>query len=164
MSHVDQNDTGFMQSGLYWWVPVVGSRRGWPNNGYYKQPRWRANDVWAVKKGAKWLGPYTRLTEIKRPLIRTGPRGSSRFEETTWPQALDLVAERLSGIKARYGNEAILRLGGTGSIRGALHNTKSLPMRFLNPVWRPYRDRWQLQHGRCQLCRPLCPGRFAGRD
>ncbi len=69
---------------------------------------------------------------LKKPLLRTGPRGAGQFREIEWPHALDLVAERLADIKARYGNEAILHLGGSGSYRGALHNTHRLTTRFLS--------------------------------
>ncbi|HSR29837.1 MAG TPA: molybdopterin-dependent oxidoreductase [Anaerolineae bacterium] len=68
---------------------------------------------------------------LKRPLLRTGPRGSGDFKEVPWSEALDLVASKLSDIRARYGNEALLRLGGSGSCRGALHNTTRLTKRFL---------------------------------
>ena len=68
---------------------------------------------------------------LTRPLLRTGPRGSSEFKEISWSHALDYVAGKLADIKARHGNEAILRLGGSGSCRGALHNTSSLTARFL---------------------------------
>ena len=88
--------------------------------------------MYGCEKGRQMARAIYAPDRIKGPLLRTGPRGSGEFQETSWPQALDHVAERLSGIKARYGNEAILRLGGTGSVRGALHNTKSLPLRFLN--------------------------------
>ncbi len=69
---------------------------------------------------------------LKRPLLRTGPRGSGEFKEVSWPHALDIVTNKLSDIKSRYGNEAILCLGGSGSCRGALHNTDSLTARFLS--------------------------------
>jgi anaerobic dimethyl sulfoxide reductase subunit A len=69
---------------------------------------------------------------LRSPLLRTGPRGSGQFRELAWPEALDIVAERLAGIKARYGAQAILRLGGSGSCRGALHNTQRLTARFLS--------------------------------
>jgi len=69
---------------------------------------------------------------LRKPLLRKGPRGSGEFEEVEWDQALDLVAERLAEIKDRYGNEAILRMGGSGACVGALHHTGRLPMRFLS--------------------------------
>ena len=69
---------------------------------------------------------------VKSPLGRTGPRGSGQFKEVAWSEALDLVSDRLADIKTRHGNEAILHLGGSGACRGALHNTHSLPTRFLS--------------------------------
>ncbi len=69
-----------------------------------------------------------RLTS---PLLRTGPRGLGQFRRIPWPEALDRVADALAGIVARCGHEALLPLGGSGSCRGALHNTGSLLKRFL---------------------------------
>ena len=82
-------------------------------------------------KGTQMARALYAPDRIKTPLLRTGPRGSGQFKEVSWPQALDLVAGRLSAIKARYGNESLLFLGGSGSCRGALHNTKLLSTRFL---------------------------------
>jgi anaerobic selenocysteine-containing dehydrogenase len=42
-----------------------------------------------------YLDPAARLTE---PLVRSGPKGSGRFQAATWEQAVALVAERLSAI------------------------------------------------------------------
>jgi anaerobic dimethyl sulfoxide reductase subunit A len=69
---------------------------------------------------------------LRKPLLRTGPKGSGQYKETTWSEALDLVAKRFVEIKDRYGYEAILRLGGSGSCNGALHNTFRLVSRFLS--------------------------------
>lgn len=77
---------------------------------------------------ARLLYAPGRLTA---PLVRTGPRGSGRFREASWPEALDLVADKLAEIRSRYGSEAVLRLGGSGACRGALHNTGRLTSRFL---------------------------------
>ena len=69
---------------------------------------------------------------LTTPLIRSGPRGSGQFREATWDEALDLVAARLGEIRAQYGNEAFLPLGGSGSGGSALHNTSRLMNRFMN--------------------------------
>ena len=45
---------------------------------------------------------------IARPLVRAGAKGAGSFREVTWDEALGLVADRLSTIKARSGGEAIL--------------------------------------------------------
>jgi anaerobic selenocysteine-containing dehydrogenase len=42
------------------------------------------------------------------PLIRKGPRGSDEFEPISWDKALDLIAERLNGIKAEHGPESVI--------------------------------------------------------
>ena len=69
---------------------------------------------------------------LRKPLLRTGPRGSGQFQEIKWNQALDHIAERLTHIKEKYGNETILLLGGSGACNGVLHNTGRLPSRFLS--------------------------------
>jgi anaerobic dimethyl sulfoxide reductase subunit A len=69
---------------------------------------------------------------LSRPLLRVGPRGSGQFREIPWPEALARVADRLAEIKAKHGAEAVLKLGGSGSCRGALHNTGTLASRFLS--------------------------------
>ncbi len=69
---------------------------------------------------------------LQHPLIRTGERGAGQFREAPWDEALTLVARRLAEIKARYGAQSILKLGGSGACRGALHNTGSLTARFLH--------------------------------
>jgi anaerobic dimethyl sulfoxide reductase subunit A len=69
---------------------------------------------------------------LNTPLIRNGPRGSGKFREVRWDEALQFVRERLDGIRSTWGPEAVLRLGGSGSCRGALHNTALLTRRFLS--------------------------------
>jgi len=69
---------------------------------------------------------------LRKPLLRAGPRGSGQFREISWCEALDRVAEGLIGMQQRYGNEAVIALGGSGSCRGALHNTGKLLPRFLS--------------------------------
>ena len=40
---------------------------------------------------------------LLKPLIRSGERGSGQFREATWDEALDLTAQRLGEIRAKYG-------------------------------------------------------------
>jgi anaerobic selenocysteine-containing dehydrogenase len=44
---------------------------------------------------------------VQTPLIRTGERGSGRFREATWDEALDHVAGELKRIGERYGYDSI---------------------------------------------------------
>ena len=69
---------------------------------------------------------------LTTPLVRTGPRGSGQFREAGWDEALGLVASRLAIVIERHGNDSIIALSGSGSCRGALHDTGALTARFLN--------------------------------
>ena len=70
---------------------------------------------------------HDRLTS---PLVRTGKRGSGKFSEISWEEGLDLVAQRLQETGEKYGQSAILSIGGSGSCVGAVHNTAFLKERF----------------------------------
>ena len=50
---------------------------------------------------------------INHPLKRTGERGAGQWQEISWEQALDEVAQRLAAIKQEYGAEAVATAGGT---------------------------------------------------
>jgi anaerobic dimethyl sulfoxide reductase subunit A len=69
---------------------------------------------------------------ITRPLLADGPRGSGRFREAGWEEALARVADGLAAIRDGHGPESVILLGGSGSCRGALHNTELLGPRFLS--------------------------------
>ena len=45
---------------------------------------------------------------IQYPAMRTGPKGSGVFTRITWDEALDLVAERMTEARDRYGAESVL--------------------------------------------------------
>ena len=45
---------------------------------------------------------------VLRPRVRTGPKGSGAWRETSWDEALALVADRIATIKATHGAEAVL--------------------------------------------------------
>ncbi len=66
---------------------------------------------------------------ILTPLIRTGERGSGRFREATWDEALTLTATRLAETRSRYGATAVLNRASAG-VLGALHGTPGLLGRF----------------------------------
>lgn len=69
---------------------------------------------------------------LQTPLIRSGPRGSGQYRAVGWDEAVALVSERLQHIRSEWGPESLIRLGGSGACRGALHNTGSLTRRFLS--------------------------------
>ncbi|AEK72060.1 molybdopterin oxidoreductase, molybdopterin-binding subunit [Thermococcus sp. 4557] len=59
-------------------------------------------------KGAllpKWFHSEDRL---KRPLVRRGERGSGSFRETSWEEAIELVAKKLRETIEEHGSESVL--------------------------------------------------------
>jgi anaerobic dimethyl sulfoxide reductase subunit A len=69
---------------------------------------------------------------LKRPLLRTGSRGSGQFKEISWKEALYRVAERLDHVRRNYGCESVLVFDGSGSCISAVHNTVLLSTRFFS--------------------------------
>jgi anaerobic dimethyl sulfoxide reductase subunit A len=57
---------------------------------------------------------------LKYPMRRVGPRGSGEFERITWDEAFDEIAERLTDVVDRYGNEAVYLNYGTGVLGGTV--------------------------------------------
>ena len=80
---------------------------------------------------------------LTRPMIAVDSDGSDTgsgrhrqrrprmFRPASWDEALDLVAARLQSTQANKGPESVMRIGGSGACRGALHNTAQLTKRFL---------------------------------
>jgi anaerobic dimethyl sulfoxide reductase subunit A len=67
---------------------------------------------------------------LKKPLIRTGQRGSGEFRTVSWDEALDTTAQRLETSREAYGATSILSMNGAGACRGVVHNTIFLGFRF----------------------------------
>lgn len=65
------------------------------------------------------------------PLVRSGPRGSGQFRPASWDEALQITAQQLGEVRARYGATSVLNLSSAGGL-GALHNTVTLIGRFLS--------------------------------
>ncbi|MFZ5996345.1 MAG: molybdopterin-containing oxidoreductase family protein [Nitrospirota bacterium] len=58
-------------------------------------------------KGSAGLAFEYDTERPQHPMIRTGERGSGQWRKATWDEALDYIAERLQGVKERYGAKAI---------------------------------------------------------
>ncbi len=58
-------------------------------------------------RGAAGTGLIYDSERPQTPLIREGKRGEGRWRKATWKEALDYVAEKLTGVKDRYGAKAI---------------------------------------------------------
>jgi anaerobic selenocysteine-containing dehydrogenase len=75
-----------------------------------------------------WRDPGVRLT---RPLKRVGPKGTGRFEPTSWDEAVGDIANRLNTIRGRHGAAAILQTHYTGTCSLIAGN---FPLRFFNSI------------------------------
>ncbi|NNC78631.1 MAG: molybdopterin-dependent oxidoreductase [Acidimicrobiales bacterium] len=52
---------------------------------------------------------------ILTPLIRSGPKGTGQFRESSWEEALNLVVERTNAARAEFGGETILPWNSAGT-------------------------------------------------
>lgn len=73
-------------------------------------------------------GPQ-RLTH---PLRRVGPKGTGRFEQTSWEDALDIIHDRVSAVIARHGREAVMPLNYAGP--HGLLAMESMSLRFFHKL------------------------------
>ncbi len=83
-------------------------------------------------KGYRMTDVIYNRDRISKPQIRTGERGSGQFRDAGWDEVLDLIADKLINTRKNNGAESVMRIGGSGSCRGALHNTATLTQRFLS--------------------------------
>jgi anaerobic selenocysteine-containing dehydrogenase/Fe-S-cluster-containing dehydrogenase component len=56
---------------------------------------------------------YNDPRRLSHPMKRIGPRGEGRFEQITWDQALDEIADRLTTVGDKWGKEALAIYSGT---------------------------------------------------
>ncbi len=71
---------------------------------------------------------------LSYPLKRVGQRGEDSWQQISWDQALDEIAEKLEALRRRYGAETLATSSGTG--RGAWDFAKG---RFMNLFGSPNR-------------------------
>ena len=72
-------------------------------------------------KGSALRNYVYRADRLKTPLKRVGERGSGQWEEITWDQAFDEMAERLADLRDKYGAETLCFLEGTYRTQSNLH-------------------------------------------
>jgi len=65
------------------------------------------------------------------PLKRTGERGSGKFEQISWDEALDTVAGKLKSARDTHGPQSIFCMNYSGSI-SPLHNVQKVSNRFFS--------------------------------
>jgi len=57
---------------------------------------------------------------VNYPLKRIGERGDGEWERISWGKAMNEIARKLDGIRARFGTEAVAVLGGTAGLSTAV--------------------------------------------
>jgi anaerobic selenocysteine-containing dehydrogenase len=80
----------------------------------------------AVAYNGAWLDDTRRLT---KPLLRSGPKGTGSFVESTWDIVLPLIASRLESTTRERGGAAIAHTHYTGTCAAIAGN---FPSRFFN--------------------------------
>jgi anaerobic selenocysteine-containing dehydrogenase/Fe-S-cluster-containing hydrogenase component 2 len=77
-------------------------------------------------KSQMTLQMYNNPHRLLQPLKRVGKRGSDSFEEISWDQALDEIAEKLGRVRDQYGSEALAIQ--SGSRTGVLNVVGIIPL------------------------------------
>ena len=72
------------------------------------------NQGHACIKGMSIIEQMYHPDRLLHPLKRVGPRGSGQWEQISWDEALDTIAEKLTRISQESGPEAIAAFTGTG--------------------------------------------------
>lgn len=81
-------------------------------------------------KGYRTADTIYAEDRLLKPLIRKHSGDDGTFQTISWNEAFDCVAEKLLTFRDLYGPESIMRIGGSGSCRGIVHNTALLTKRF----------------------------------
>ena len=90
-------------------------------------------------KVTKYLERQYNPNRLQYPLRRTGAKGDGQFARISWNEALDEIAERLSGIAAEYGSESILPYSYAGTM--GLLNGSGMDRRFFHRLGASRLDR-----------------------
>lgn len=69
----------------------------------------------------RWKDFEYNPNRLKRPLKRAGERGEGKWEEISWDQAFDEMAQRLAELRDEYGAETLCFLEGTYRTQSNLH-------------------------------------------
>src|SRR5918996_1439106 len=83
--------------------------------------------------------PSLRLVKSVCPLRRVGPKGAGQFERISWDEAISTIVVRWQAILERWGPEAILPYGYSGTM--GVINRVAGERRFLNRLGASILDR-----------------------
>ncbi len=71
------------------------------------EPGHPVNQGWICERSKAFIEHLYHEDRLNYPLKRTGERGAGKWQQISWDDALDEVAEKLDRIKARNGAEAV---------------------------------------------------------
>ena len=77
-------------------------------------PEGPLNQGHACTKGVTIIEQMYHPDRLLHPLKRIGERGSGRWEQISWDEAIGTIADRLTDLSTRYGPECIATITGTG--------------------------------------------------
>ena len=110
--------------------------RGHQENGKLKRILPHSNPLLAPNicfKGVAAPEIHNHPDRLRTPLKRVGERGADHWEEISYEQALDEIAERLSGLVERYGPETLA----VSTSGWNTQTTHSMDRRFMNLLGSP---------------------------
>jgi anaerobic selenocysteine-containing dehydrogenase len=87
------------------------------------------NGCGRLRAGLEW---FYHPDKLKFPLKRTGERGEGKWQQISWDQALDEIADKLKEIRDKHGAEAIGYTPGTGG-----RTDHDLKLRFFDMLETP---------------------------
>lgn len=82
-----------------------------------------------LRGAQEWMYHPDRLNF---PLKRAGQRGEGKWQQISWEQCLDEIAERLQRVKEEYGPEAIAMTTGTLRNRSEMCSPMTIPTPVMN--------------------------------
>lgn len=85
-------------------VATVRDGKLWKISGNPRDPLSRGR---LCPRGTGGIGTHFDSDRLRVPLMRVGSRGGERWQEVTWDEAIEAIAERMMKLKAEYGPEAM---------------------------------------------------------
>ena len=99
-------------------------------------------------KGIRALPELTYSeNRIRRPMRRTGARGSGDWQEISWDEALDEIADRLLGVRDEHGPESLV-----GAVSSAFFSRGAMVALLMRSLGSP---NWMMNQDLCGGCRAL---------
>ncbi len=117
MEQIVKSACGLCQTGCGIRVRLEGGRI----LGIAGDPESPINKGHLCQKGRAGLEYLHHPDRLKKPLLRVGPRGSGRWQEISWDEALGRVAEGLERTRGTFGPEGLVFIRGSfkGGYEGA---------------------------------------------